>query len=148
MNIDNSCQIPKLLTLDEWKQLNKDTFSYKLHVDLFNKLHRQELFIEQVLTGLKTKIDAHPCLGGEQDNKSEKQSASSPNGFGLFQEQVRDFKKKNDFSTLQENCVLGSSIIAKLYDDASIPLDVAFHAYRVPRRLKNQKLLTSMNQKN
>ena len=91
MNIDNSCQLPNLLTLDEWKQLNKDA-SYRLYVDLSNKLHRKELFIQQVLTGLKTKTDAHPCLGGEQNNKSEKQSASSLNGFGLFVEQVRDFK--------------------------------------------------------
>ena len=47
--------------------------SYKLYVDLCNKIHRKELFIEQVLTGLKTKIDAHPCLEREQDNKSQKQ---------------------------------------------------------------------------
>ena len=146
MNIDSSCQVPNLLTLDEWKQLNKDT-SYKLYVDLSNKLHRKDLFIEQVLTGLKTKIDAHPCLGGEQGNNSEKQSASSPNGFGLFQEQVRDFKKKNDFTTLQENCVLGSSIIAKLYDDASIPLDVAIHAYRGSTTLEKLKVVDKYESK-
>ena len=92
------------------------------------------------------KIDAHPCLGGEQDNKSEKQSASSPNGFGLFQEQVRDFKKK--FTTLHENCVLGSSIIAKLYDDASIPLDVAIHAYRGSSTLEKQKVVDKYDSKN
>ena len=70
MNTDNSCQLPSLLTHDEWKQLNEET-SYKLYVDLSKKLHRKELFIEQVLTGLRTKIDVHPCLGGEQNNNSE-----------------------------------------------------------------------------
>ena len=77
MNIDNICQIPNLLTLDEWKQLNKET-SNNLFVDLSNKLHRKDLSFEQVLTEIKTKIDAPPCLGGEQDNKCEKQSASPP----------------------------------------------------------------------
>ena len=146
MNIHDSCQLPNLLTLDEWKQLNKDT-SYKLYVDLSNKLHRKELVIEQVLTGLKTKIDAHPCLGEEQDNKSEEQSASPPNGFGLFQEQVRDFKK-NGFTILQENCVLGSSIIAKLYDDAIIQLDVAIHAYRGSSTLEKLKVVDKYESKN
>ena len=99
MNIDNTCQFPNLLALDELKQLIEET-SYKIYVDLSNKLHRKELFIEQVLTGLKTKTDAHPCLGGEQENNSEKQSSSTPNGFGLFQEQARDLKEYlfHDFS--------------------------------------------------
>ena len=49
---------------------------------------------------------------------------------------------KNDFTTLQENCVLGSSIIAKMYDDAHIPLDVAIRGSSAL-----EKLLTSMNKK-
>ena len=99
----------------------------------------EEIFIEQGLTGHKTKIDAHQCLGGEHDNNSEKQSASHPNGFGLFQEQVRF--QKTEFTTLQESWVLGSSIIAKLYDDASIPLDVAIHAYRGSSTLEKLKVV-------
>ena len=105
-----------------------------------NKLHRKELINVQVLTVLETKIDAHPCLGGEQDNNSKKQSASTPNGFGLFHEQVRDFIK-NDFTTLQTNCVLGSSKIAKLFGDTIIPLDVANHAYRGSSTLEKLKVV-------
>ena len=55
MNTDNSCQLHNMLILDEWKQLNKET-AYKLFVDLSIKLHRKELFSDQVLAGHKTKI--------------------------------------------------------------------------------------------
>ena len=58
-----------------------------------------------------------------------------------------EISKKNDFTTLQENCVLGSSIIAKLYDDASIPLDGAFHAYRSSSTLEKLKVVDKYDSK-
>ena len=55
--------------------------------------------------------------------------------------------QKNDFTNLQKNCVLGSSIIAKLYDGASIPLDVAIHAYRGSSTLEKLKVLDKYESK-
>ena len=55
MHLDISCQLANLLTLDEWKQLNKET-SCKLYVDLSNKVQREEFVIEKVLTRIQNEI--------------------------------------------------------------------------------------------
>ena len=76
----------------------------------------------------------------ESKTATLRNSQHHPQWFG-FVPGTGQILKENDITTLQENCVLGSSIIAKLYDDASIPLEVAIHAYRGSSTLEKLKVV-------
>ena len=127
---DLNLNVSNCLTLEEWKQLNKE-ISYKLYLELALKLQRKETFIEDVIIGMKKKLETaptqHMATGLADVSTGSGQPSSSESG--LFKEQVREFKPMT-LKENQDNCVFGSSLIAKLEDDATIPLDVAIHAYR------------------
>ena len=146
MNLDKSCQLPNLLTLDVWKQLSKET-SCNFYVDLSNRLHHEEIFIEKVLTRIQNKNWCSSLPWRRITQQLWETISNHPQCFRFVSETSQRFKK-NDFTTLQENCILVSSIIANLYDDASIQLDVSVHAYRGSSTLEKLKIVDNYDSKN
>ena len=73
----------------------------------------------------------------EKKTTSLRNSQYHPQWFPFVPGTGQRFRKKD----WQANCILGSNIIAKLYDDASIPLDVAIHAYRGSSTLEKLKVV-------
>ena len=99
---------------------------YKIYIDIFKKLQEKDTFIERVITQLAEKLLDNKFVSG-QDNREHAMvevAIQTDNS-----EQVRDFQKIS-IKDVNENLVIGSSIIGKLEQDTTIPADIGVHAYR------------------
>ena len=119
---------PSLLSLTEWVQLKKET-SYKLYLDLHQRLQKKEKYIENVLVTYQRQLQDKSLEQSTTEGEGTTNPESKSRKNQVFSEKVRDFDSI-PLKQEQSNLVLGSSIIGKLESDATIPLDTAIHAYR------------------
>ena len=121
-----------LLDQKAFLSLNKQDM-YKIYIDISKKLQEKDTFIEKVITQPAEKLLDNKVVSG-QDNREHamvEEAIQTDNS-----EQVRDFQKTS-INDVNENLVIGSSIIGKLERDTTIPADIGVHAYRGQQQMKN-----------
>ena len=81
---------PSLISLTEWVQLKNET-SYKLYLDLYQRLQKKENFIENVLVTYQRQLQDKTSeqLSTEGEGTTNHESKSRKNQ--VFSEKVRDF---------------------------------------------------------
>ena len=133
-----------LLPLKDWQSMKK-IVSYKLYLDLNQKLESKECFIEKFKSSYQKELLEVRRQPGGSSSWADESSDATPEQVTVskakvtFAETVREFEAiehKND----QVNIVLGSNIASKLEIDATIPSDCGIHAYR-ESTTKKKKLL-------
>ena len=124
----------EMLTRNDWLSIKKKV-TYKLYVQLFKQLTAKEEFICEFITKLaKDKMTADNAAG------EEVMGVSSSTGEGLFIEKIRVFKATSPKKE-ENNISFGSSIVAKLEEDKSLPNDCSVHAYRGSTTKEKLKIL-------
>ena len=110
--------------LDEkaFLSLNKQDM-YKIYIDISKKLQEKDTFIEKVITQLAEKLLDNKVVSGQDSRKHAMVEVAIQTDNN---EQVRDFQK-NSIKDVNENLVIGSSIIGKLERDTTIPADIGLH---------------------
>ena len=112
---------PSLLSLTEWVQLKKET-SYKLYLDLHQRLQKWKKIIENELVNYRRQLQDKLLEQSSNEGEGTTNHKSKSRKNQVFSEKVRDF----DLIPLkqeQSNLDLVSSINSKLESDATIPLD-------------------------
>ena len=113
--------------LDEkaFLSLNKQDM-YKINIDISIKLQEKDTFVKKGITQLAEKLLYNKVVSGQDKSEHamvEKAIQTDNN------EQERDFQKIS-IKDVNENLVIGSSIIGKLDRHTAIPADIGVHAYR------------------
>ena len=121
-----------LITSEDWIRIPKEV-SYKMYADLYKLYIEKEKFIKDVITPM-----SQQQLVVTKSNSDVDQGAVSPDEEsgdhlkhqkGLWSEKVRTFPLF-EFEKQEVNLSLGSSNIAKLQEDETIPIEIAVHGYR------------------
>ena len=100
---------------------------YKIYIDISKKLQGKDTFIEKVFTQLAEKLLDNKAVSGQdiREHAMVEVAIQTDNS-----EEIRDFQKIS-IKDVNENLVIGSSIIGKLERDTTIPADIGVHAYGV-----------------
>ena len=115
---------------------------YQIYVKTYKKLEENEKFIETTVTKFTQAMEIGMLSSIKTQSVSNIDAAIQTDDYEL----VRTFPKK-PLQKANNNLVLGSSTIAKLENDKSIPADCTIHAYRGSTTNEKLKILNSYEDK-